>query len=139
MAVPGEWSKNNIPTDPTTVLPAQYCNSSGPFTAATNVSDYILPAENPYKILGVQRNCDQEQIKKAHRDLALKYHPDRQRGAEQAELEAAHKKFVKINLAFARIGDEDERYTYDTEVKWWNERGCKKETEPGIHGTWTLD
>ncbi len=61
-----------------------------------------------YKILGVPRNATQEEIKKAYRRLALKYHPDRNRGNKEAE-----EKFKEINEAYAVLSDPEKRRQYD--------------------------
>ncbi|RME69448.1 MAG: molecular chaperone DnaJ [Nitrospirae bacterium] len=61
-----------------------------------------------YKILGVSRNATQEEIKKAFRRLALKYHPDRNQGDKEAE-----EKFKEINEAYAVLGDPEKRAQYD--------------------------
>lgn len=61
-----------------------------------------------YKILGVPRNATQEEIKKAYRRLALKYHPDRNRGNKEAE-----EKFKEINEAYAVLSDPEKRKQYD--------------------------
>lgn len=61
-----------------------------------------------YEILEVDKNADNETIKKAYRKLALKYHPDRNQGDKEAE-----EKFKKINEAYQILGDENKRATYD--------------------------
>ncbi len=61
-----------------------------------------------YKILGVSRDASQEEIKKAFRRLALKYHPDRNQGNKEAE-----EKFKEINEAYAVLGDPEKRAQYD--------------------------
>ncbi len=61
-----------------------------------------------YKILGVSRNATQEEIKKAYRRLALKYHPDRNKGNKEAE-----EKFKEINEAYAVLSDPAKRRQYD--------------------------
>lgn len=64
--------------------------------------------KNYYKILGVSRNADKKQIKKAYRELALKWHPDK---AEDKEL--AEKKFQDISEAYEVLSDEETRGKYD--------------------------
>ncbi len=61
-----------------------------------------------YKILGVNKNATQEEIKKAFRQLALKYHPDRNPGDKQAE-----EKFKEINEAYSCLSDPEKRANYD--------------------------
>jgi len=62
-----------------------------------------------YKILGIDKNASQEEIKKAYRKLALKYHPDRNQGNKEAE-----EKFKKISEAYAVLSDPEKRKQYDT-------------------------
>ncbi|MCS7324702.1 MAG: J domain-containing protein [Anaerolineae bacterium] len=61
-----------------------------------------------YKILGVDRNADQETIKKAFRKLARQYHPDANPGNKQAE-----EKFKEINEAYEVLSDPEKRKLYD--------------------------
>jgi DnaJ-class molecular chaperone len=62
-----------------------------------------------YQILGVPRDASEDQIKKAYRDLAMKYHPDRNPGNENW----ANEKFKEINEAFGVLGNPDKRRQYD--------------------------
>ncbi|MCS7280310.1 MAG: DnaJ domain-containing protein [Desulfobacterota bacterium] len=69
-----------------------------------------MPAKKDYyEILGVPRNATDEEIKKAYRRLALKYHPDRNPGDKEAE-----EKFKEINEAYAVLSDKEKRKHYDT-------------------------
>jgi len=61
-----------------------------------------------YSILGSNRDATQEEIKKAYRRLALKYHPDRNPNDSEAE-----EKFKEIGEAYAVLGDQEKRRTYD--------------------------
>ena len=61
-----------------------------------------------YAILGVNKSATQEEIKKAYRKLALKYHPDRNPGDKTAE-----EKFKEINEAYDILKDEQKRAAYD--------------------------
>jgi molecular chaperone DnaJ len=58
-----------------------------------------------YKLLGVEKNATQDEIKKAFKKLAMQHHPDRQGGDE--------KKFKEINEAYQVLGDAGKRSKYD--------------------------
>lgn len=61
-----------------------------------------------YKILGVDRESTQGDIKKAYRKLAIKYHPDKNEGDPKSE-----EKFKEIGEAYEILSDESKRSTYD--------------------------
>ncbi len=60
-----------------------------------------------YDVLGVRKDASAEEIKKAYRELALKYHPDRNKSKE------AEATFKGINEAYAVLGNEEKRRRYD--------------------------
>ncbi len=68
---------------------------------ATTTKDY-------YEILGVKRDASQDEIKRAYRRLARKYHPDVNPGDKTAE-----QKFKEINEAYEVLGDPKKRAEYD--------------------------
>ena len=61
-----------------------------------------------YKILGVSKEASAGDIKKAYRKLALKYHPDQNKGDKSAE-----NKFKEISEAYAVLSDPEKRKNYD--------------------------
>ena len=61
-----------------------------------------------YKVLGVERSAKQDEIKKAYRKLAVKYHPDKNPGDKAAE-----EKFKEISEAYQVLGNEESRKKYD--------------------------
>ena len=61
-----------------------------------------------YAVLGVSNTASADEIKKAYRTLAFKYHPDRNPGDKGAE-----EKFKAINAAYDVLGDETKRFQYD--------------------------
>jgi len=63
-----------------------------------------------YKLLGIEKSATKEQIKKAFKKLALKYHPDRAPEDKKKEYE---EKFKEINEAVSILGDEKKRQQYD--------------------------
>lgn len=75
-----------------------------------------------YKILGVDRKASDAEIKRAYRKLALKYHPDRNRGDKQAE-----ERFKEINEAYQVLSDPEKRAHYDRlgeSYSRWQQRGA---------------
>jgi len=66
-------------------------------------------AEDYYKVLGINKNASESDIKKAYRKLAMKFHPDHTKGDKSAE-----DKFKKISEAYAVLSDKDKRKQYDT-------------------------
>ena len=63
---------------------------------------------NYYDILGVPKTASEDEIKKAYRTLAFKYHPDRNPGDAAAE-----EKFKQITAAYNVLGDKNKRRDYD--------------------------
>jgi curved DNA-binding protein len=68
-----------------------------------------------YSILGVSKNASSEEIKKAFRKLAVRYHPDKNAGNKEAE-----DKFKQVNEAYEVLSDEEKRKKYDKFGENWN-------------------
>ena len=68
---------------------------------AENKRDY-------YEVLGISKSANEDEIKKAYRSLAKKYHPDMNPGDAEAEI-----KFKEVNEAYAVLSDPEKRSKYD--------------------------
>jgi len=79
--------------------------------AATDYKDY-------YAVLGVGRTADADEIKKAFRKQARKYHPDMNPGDRQAEA-----KFKEVNEAYEVLSDPENRRKYDQFGQYWRQAG----------------
>jgi hypothetical protein len=89
---------------------------------------------NYYEILGVSPSATPEEIKKSFRNLALKYHPDKNRNSEESK-----QKFMKIVEAYEVLSNEQARKNYD-DVN--NDGGIRRSTtttfrKPGPSPRWT--
>jgi len=69
---------------------------------------YNMAKRDYYEVLGVQRNANKEELKKAYRQMALKYHPDRNPGDKQAE-----ENFKEAAEAYDVLSDDSKRARYD--------------------------
>jgi molecular chaperone DnaJ len=67
-----------------------------------------MPKRDYYEVLGLDRNATEEELKKAYRRLALKYHPDRNPGDHRAE-----NSFKEATEAYEVLRDPDRRAQYD--------------------------
>ncbi|WP_312906306.1 DnaJ C-terminal domain-containing protein [Tissierella praeacuta] len=81
-----------------------------------------------YKILGVDKSSSQDEIKKAYRKLAKKYHPDLHPNDDKAQ-----EKFKEINEAYEVLGDADRKKKYDTFGSGYNFTGGQ-DFDPSQYG-----
>ena len=79
-----------------------------------------------YQILGVERNANKEDIKKAFRKLAHKYHPDKKAGDES--------KFKEVNEAYQVLSNDQKRSEYDTYGRVFNGSGGGQQGAAGFEG-----
>lgn len=68
-----------------------------------------------YKILGIDKNSNEDEIKKAYRKQAMQWHPDKHKWDKKAE-----EKFKEINEAYQILWDTQKRKQYDTFGSAWN-------------------
>jgi len=82
-----------------------------------------------YKILGVSEKADKDEIKKKYRDLAKKYHPDRNKGDKAAE-----EKFKEISEAYQVLKDDQKRQQYDNMRRFGGFAGAGRPGAGGFPG-----
>ena len=70
-----------------------------------------MPARDYYEVLGVNRSANADEIRRAHRKLALQYHPDRNKEKGAAE------RFSEIQQAYEVLSDDDKRRKYDEFIR----------------------
>lgn len=88
-----------------------------------------MASQDFYEVLGIARNATAEDIRRAHRKLALKYHPDRNKSPD------AQKRFTEVQRAYDVLSDEKKRAAYDR----YGEAGLHEgaESPGGPHGPWS--
>ena len=84
---------------------------------------------DPYEVLGVPRNATEEEVTKAYRELAKKYHPDLNPGDENAA-----RRMSEINEAYDRIRNGDTQPVYGSYTY-----GAGQASRPGTGGTGQTD
>lgn len=82
--------------------------------------------KNYYEILGIQKNATKDEVKKAFRKLAAKYHPDKKTGDEA--------KFKEISEAYATLSDDKKRAEYDTYGRSYAQGGAQGGQWGGFQG-----
>lgn len=83
-----------------------------------------MPQRDYYNVLGVQRTATPDEIKRAYRALAMRFHPDRNQGDEVAEL-----RFKDISEAYRVLSDAAERERYDKLGPLYTEDGRPPSTD----------
>ena len=73
-----------------------------------------MASKDYYKILGVDRNATEDQIKSSYRKEALKWHPDRHANDPEDKKKEAEEKFKEIAEAYSVLSDPEKKQMYDT-------------------------
>jgi DnaJ like chaperone protein len=64
---------------------------------------FVVTADSDYQILDIHASATEEEVKKAYRTMAKRFHPDRLVGLSEAEKKAAEQKFVRVQGAYEHI------------------------------------
>jgi DnaJ like chaperone protein len=64
---------------------------------------FVESVDSDYKILDVSNSATEEEVKKAYRKLALRFHPDRLQGLSDNEKKSAEDKFIRVQKAYENI------------------------------------
>lgn len=67
---------------------------------------FVKSADNAYKILEIERSATDDEVKKAYREMAKKYHPDRVNTEDEAIKKGAEEKFKQVQRAYEEIQQE---------------------------------
>ena len=111
--------------DPSNTKIEGYINEANQKADSARNRDY-------YQILGLNRNATPEEIKKAYRKLALKYHPDRNSESEQTK-KIAQRKFEDVSDAYSVLSDPKKKQMFDQGVDPLNpETGSAGAGGPGM-------
>jgi len=93
-----------------------------------------------YAVLGVSSGCNQSDIKKAYRSLCRLYHPDKNYGANNQELEEATARLVDVQTAYKILGSIETRQRYSIMVQQEQDmRHLLEDPEGEETGRWNLD
>lgn len=92
---------------------------------SVSVVELVSAGKSYYDILQVSRQASDDQIKRSYRKLALKFHPDKNPGNEEAT-----KKFAEINNAYEVLSDKEKRGIYDQ----YGEEGLREHQQGGGRG-----
>ncbi len=87
-----------------------------------------MKARDYYKTLGVAESATQDEIKKVYRKLAVKFHPDKNKGSKEAEA-----RFKEISEAYYVLGDKKRRAEYD-QMKRFGGGGASQSNYAGAQG-----
>src|ERR1700755_580022 len=88
-----------------------------------------MAKQDYYATLGVARDANADDLKKAYRKLAMQYHPDRNPGDKKAEM-----RFKEVNEAYDILKDEQKRAAYDRFGHAAFEQGGGGGSGPGFGG-----
>ncbi|XAR55632.1 hypothetical protein NMG60_11035763 [Bertholletia excelsa] len=97
------------PPPPAVVTEAESANEAERFEEVTRIMG--VEVDNPYDVVGVNRNMSADNIKKRYWKLSLMVHPDKCPHPE------AHQAFIKLNKAFKDLQDPDKRKALDDKIK----------------------